>query len=582
MPNPEPHNQTAPIIIHSNDTVIYSDQSALSLLNVESRYSILNTGLLDRLAASDQQALAEQFNRVENRDVPALGLRVTIESQDTQISDVVVVTSQVHWNGQDRLQTILINSNTNLPSGMSAETMDTTPVGITIADARQTDLPLIYINDEFVELTGYPREEVLGRNCRFLQGEKTRKEPVRKMRRAIKDCEPVTVELRNYRKEGMMFWSRVSIQPVRNDAGEVTHFFGYQEDISDRKAYQQKKTLFEMQAESVDKCVFITDSEGTIEYVNPQFEQTTGYTAADAIGKTPRLIKSDAQDRSFYQNLWNTITAGEVWESTITNKRKTGERYKVDQKIVPISNVDGEITHFVCIEEDITDSQFVEEVLGVMNRVLRHNLRNSLTAIEGYAERLEREETDESHEAALQAIQDRASKLRQTSEKAKDIRALFRRRRAEQTIEVAQVVAFIDEVANDFPEASIEYAIETDDKQRIRNGSLLQVAIEEAIENAVVHNDQEQPVIEVLITDCPSTDEIKIQIEDNGPGISPSEWDVIFDGEETSLIHGSGIGVWLMYWTLTALGGTLELTNSGPNGSIITLSVPTKTSKEIV
>ena len=582
MPNPEPHNQTAPIIIHSNDTIIYADQSALSLLNVESRYSILNTGLLDRLAASDQQALAEQFNRVENRDVPALGLRVTIESQDTQISDVVVVTSQVHWNGQDRLQTILINSNTNLPSGMSAETMDTTPVGITIADARQTDLPLIYINDEFVELTGYPREEVLGRNCRFLQGEKTRKEPVRKMRRAIKDCEPVTVELRNYRKEGMMFWSRVSIQPVRNDAGEVTHFFGYQEDISDRKAYQQKKTLFEMQAESVDKCVFITDSEGTIEYVNPQFEQTTGYTAADAIGKTPRLIKSDAQDRSFYQNLWNTITAGEVWESTITNKRKTGERYKVDQKIVPISNVDGEITHFVCIEEDITDSQFVEEVLGVMNRVLRHNLRNSLTAIEGYAERLEREETDESHEAALQAIQDRASNLRQTSEKAKDIRALFRRRRAEQTIEVAQVVAFIDEVANDFPEASIEYAIETDDKQRIRNGSLLQVAIEEAIENAVVHNDQEQPVIEVLITDCPSTDEIKIQIEDNGPGISPSEWDVIFDGEETSLIHGSGIGVWLMYWTLTALGGTLELTNSGPNGSIITLSVPTKTSKEIV
>jgi len=582
VPNPEPHNQTAPIIIHSNDTIIYADQSALSLLNVESRYSILNTGLLDRLAASDQQALAEQFNRVENRDVPALGLRVTIESQDTQISDVVVVTSQVHWNGQDRLQTILINSNTNLPSGMSAETMDTTPVGITIADARQTDLPLIYINDEFVELTGYPREEALGRNCRFLQGEKTRKEPVRKMRRAIKDCEPVTVELRNYRKEGMMFWSRVSIQPVRNDAGEVTHFFGYQEDISDRKAYQQKKTLFEMQAESVDKCVFITDSEGTIEYVNPQFEQTTGYTAADAIGKTPRLIKSDAQDRSFYQNLWNTITAGEVWESTITNKRKTGERYKVDQKIVPISNVDGEITHFVCIEEDITDSQFVEEVLGVMNRVLRHNLRNSLTAIEGYAERLEREETDESHEAALQAIQDRASNLRQTSEKAKDIRALFRRRRAEQTIEVAQVVAFIDEVANDFPEASIEYAIETDDKQRIRNGSLLQVAIEEAIENAVVHNDQEQPVIEVLITDCPSTDEIKIQIEDNGPGISPSEWDVIFDGEETSLIHGSGIGVWLMYWTLTALGGTLELTNSGPNGSIITLSVPTKTSKEIV
>ncbi|MFC7042271.1 PAS domain-containing protein [Halonotius sp. GCM10025705] len=400
--------------------------------------------------------------------------------------------------------------------------MDTTPVGTTIADANQPDLPLIYVNDEFVELTGYPREEVLGRNCRFLQGEKTRNEPVRKIRRAIENCEPVTVELRNYRKEGMMFWSRVSIQPVRNDAGEVTHFFGYQEDISDRKAYQQEKTLFEIQAESVDKCVFITDSEGTIEYVNPQFERTTGYTAAEAIGNTPRLIKSDAQDSSFYQNLWETITAGEVWQATITNKRKTGERYEVDQKIVPITEVEGEITHFVCIEEDITDSQFVEEVLGVMNRVLRHNLRNSLTAIEGYAKRLERDESEESHQTALQAIQERASNLRQTSEKAKDIRALFRRRQEEQTVELSQVATFIDTISDDFPEASIECAIETNDQQRIRNGSLLQVAIEEAIENAVVHNNQEQPMVEILITNCQNNEEITIQISDNGPGIPPT------------------------------------------------------------
>jgi PAS domain S-box-containing protein len=577
--NPKPHTQTAPIIIHRNDSIIYADQTVLSLFNIESRESLLNTGLLEHIAASDRHALAEQFNRVENGEALALGLRVTVASHDTQISDVIVVTSQVNWNGQGRLQTVLINTNSHLPSGLPAETMDTTPVGITIADANQPDLPLIYVNDEFVELTGYPREEVLGRNCRFLQGEKTRNEPVRKMRRAIENCEPVTVELRNYRKEGMMFWSRVSIQPVRNDADEVTHFFGYQEDISDRKAYQQEKTLFEMQAESLDKCVFITDFKGNIEYVNPQFEQTTGYTASEAIGNTPRLIKSDAQDGSFYQELWETITAGEIWESTITNKRKTGERYEVAQKIIPITNVDGEVTHFVCIEEDITDSQFVEEVLGVMNRVLRHNLRNSLTAIEGYAKRLERDENKESHQAALQAIQERASKLRQTSEKAKDIRALFRRRGEEQPVEVSQVFKFIDTIANDFPEANIECIIKTDAQQQIRNGSLLQVAIEEAIENAVVHNNQEQPVIEITITDCTNNDEIAIQISDNGPGIPPSEWDVIFDGKETPLIHGTGIGVWLMYWILRALGGKIELTDSGPNGSIITFFVPTITDK---
>jgi len=214
-----------------------------------------------------------------------------------------------------------------------------------------------------------------------------------------------------------------------------------------------------------------------------------------------------------------------------------------------------------------------------MNRVLRHNLRNSLTAIEGYAKRLERDESEESHQTALQAIQERASNLRQTSEKAKDIRALFRRRQDEQTVELSQVATFIDTISDDFPEASIECAIETNDRQRIRNGSLLQVAIEEAIENAVVHNNQEQPMVEILITDCQNNEEITIQISDNGPGIPPNEWDVIFGGEETPLIHGSGIGVWLMYWTLTALGGAVELTDSGPNGSTITFFVPSRTDK---
>ncbi len=109
------------------------------------------------------------------------------------------------------------------------------PVGITIADAGSGDEPLIYINEAFEELTGYAGDEVLGRNCRFLQGEDSDPDAVAQMRAAIDDEEPVSVELRNYRKDGEEFWNRVDIAPIRDDSGEVSHFGGFQTDITERK-----------------------------------------------------------------------------------------------------------------------------------------------------------------------------------------------------------------------------------------------------------------------------------------------------------------------------------------------------------
>jgi len=113
--------------------------------------------------------------------------------------------------------------------------MDEAPIGITISDPARDDNPIIYANDEFLEITGYDRDEVVGRNCRFLQGEETREERVAEMRRAIEAGEPVSVELRNYRKGGEMFWNRVTIAPLRDESGELDHFVGFQKDVTPRR-----------------------------------------------------------------------------------------------------------------------------------------------------------------------------------------------------------------------------------------------------------------------------------------------------------------------------------------------------------
>ncbi|MFB6253149.1 MAG: PAS domain S-box protein, partial [Halobacteriaceae archaeon] len=146
--------------------------------------------------------------------------------------------------------------------------MDEAPVGITISDPDQEDNPLIYVNDRFEELTGYDEAAIIGRNCRFLQGEQTESEPVARMRESIDATEPVTVELRNYRNDGSMFWNRVKIAPVEDENGTVTNFVGFQENITERKAREKQLKQYKTLVETVGDAMYSVDADGYIEMVN--------------------------------------------------------------------------------------------------------------------------------------------------------------------------------------------------------------------------------------------------------------------------------------------------------------------------
>lgn len=118
---------------------------------------------------------------------------------------------------------------------LKTRTMDEAPVGITIADATAPDMPLVYANAAFERITGHPPEYAVGRNCRFLQGKKTRDAPVTRMREAIENGEATTVELRNYRRDGEVFWNEVTLAPLHDDEGEVAYYVGFQQDVTRRK-----------------------------------------------------------------------------------------------------------------------------------------------------------------------------------------------------------------------------------------------------------------------------------------------------------------------------------------------------------
>ena len=116
--------------------------------------------------------------------------------------------------------------------------MEAAPIGITIADMTQPDEPLIYANEGFERITGYGTAEIVGRNCRFMQGEETDPERVAQMREAIERGESVKVTLRNYRNDGTMFWNEVTLAPIPDEDGSIPYYVGFQQDVTTRKEYE--------------------------------------------------------------------------------------------------------------------------------------------------------------------------------------------------------------------------------------------------------------------------------------------------------------------------------------------------------
>ena len=113
----------------------------------------------------------------------------------------------------------------------------------------------------------------------------------------------------------------------------------------------------------IGEAIVITDTSGTIQYVNPAFSRITGYSAEEAVGQSTRLLKSDLQDATYYRELWETILAGEIWHGELINRRKDGTHYTEEMSITPVRNPGGAITNFIAIQQDVTGHRATEAAL---------------------------------------------------------------------------------------------------------------------------------------------------------------------------------------------------------------------------
>jgi len=166
-------------------------------------------------------------------------------------------------------------------------------------------------------------------------------------------------------------------------------------DITESKRAESQRALLEAVIEQASETIVITDSSGTIEYVNPAFEQVTGYDRSEVIGETPRILNSGVQSREFYERMWRTILSGKVWRGRLTNQRKGGTHVQMELSLTPVVDADGEITQFVGISRDVSREVALEsqirqsqklEAIGTLAGGIAHDFNNILTAIRGYTE----------------------------------------------------------------------------------------------------------------------------------------------------------------------------------------------------
>jgi PAS domain S-box-containing protein len=193
--------------------------------------------------------------------------------------------------------------------------------GILVSDARRLTLS---VNRAFERMTGYSQAEMVGRPCSILQGNDTDPATVAAIRAALDAGQSFHGEIRNYRKDGTPFWNELSISPVSDADGQLTHFVGVQHDITERKALETQRKLTEQIFAQSREGVIVTDAQRRIVMVNQAFSSITGYPPSEVLGRNPNMLSSDRQQARFYRAMWQAVRRNGAWQGEIWNRNRDG------------------------------------------------------------------------------------------------------------------------------------------------------------------------------------------------------------------------------------------------------------------
>jgi PAS domain S-box-containing protein len=443
----------------------------------------------------------------------------------------------------------------------------------------------------------------------------------------------VEIEYRIARPDGTVRWVYDRGFQVRDEAGNLVRLAGTVTDVTERKAAEARVLLQSAALEASANAIVITDHKGVIQWVNHAFTTLTGYDVADAIGRSPNILKSGRHDIEFYRDLWKTISAGNVWHGEMVNRRKDGTFYSEEMTITPMLNDRAEVTHYIAVKQDVTGRKMLETQLVDLSRQagmaevatgVLHNVGNVLNSLNVSANVLR----EQVRMTPLDELNQVVALLRRQGE---NLGAFFTNdargpkvvellaRMAEmmtgllstQVGEVASMQKNIDHIksivamqqSNARMAGLTESLVVTDlveDTLRINTGNLKQQEVRVVRDYAAgvpaITTDKHK-VLQILlnlvsnaraacavmegaerqitarVTHCDGR--VSIQIIDNGAGIAPENLNRIFNHGFTTRRDGHGFGLHNSANAAKEIGGSLTVASEGRDrGAVFTLDLP--------
>lgn len=434
-------------------------------------------------------------------------------------------------------------------------------------------------NDKVVEVTGYSDEELAGRECVDFFAETDRGRVSEALNKIVSEQCNISIEADLITKDGSVIPYAFSGNPIVTDDGEVIGISGTGRDLSEQKQQEQKLRQFGKVVEQTGHVVYITDPDGTIEYANTAFENITGYSTSDAIGETPAILHAEGPDER-YEEAWETVKSGASWDGEMVYYDDSGEELILSHTITPLTDEDGNIENVVAVAQDITELKTYERTLQrqrddleILNKIVRHDVRNDLELVLGYADMVRAEiETDEEEHidkvlAAARDAVDITTSAREITEVLlhpdSDVTALPIR---------SVVMKQLDEIRSNSDHAIITTSGDIPDVKVAVDG-MVHAIFRNLLKNALLHNDKQTP--EITVSASTTKETVRIHIADNGPGIPETHRDQIFEEGTTGLDNEStGLGLYLVDTLVDRYDGNVWIEDNDPQGVVFTVELP--------
>ncbi len=376
----------------------------------------------------------------------------------------------------------------------------------------------------------------------------------------------------------------IEIKPLRHGHDEVRVLFS--RDITAEKKRDLDYLRFSNVIEHTINPIQITDAAGRMVYVNPAFEQVTGFSRDELLGQNPRMLSSGKHGQEFWKEAWQSIAAGNVWVGRVENRRKDGSPFYTELVISPIVDRSGQVVGFLGAHRDITEQKMLEqqlvrsqklESIGTLAAGIAHEVGNPLTAISSLVQVIQRTSADEFAKEKLELIHSQVNRITRIIRELVDYsrpsthvsKVTDINRVVQEALNIVQYgkkvkdITFAIDLASDLPQVSVV------------PDQVVQVFIN-ILMNAV--DALEGKAGRIAVASSYTDTQIHVVVRDTGRGISAAELEKIFEPFYTTKAtgQGTGVGLWVSYGIVKSFGGDIFVESAPGEGSVFTVMFPRK------